>query len=82
MHARSHGVPNWLDPTTARAGYPIFYLRGEMDMDAPQIVTEIHPCQQLVPTTQSGGLAGVPMCPGDRPGPGATSACGGRNQGS
>jgi hypothetical protein len=79
---RSHGVSNWPDPTTDRAGYPIFYLQGELDMNAPQIMTGIHACQHLVPVTSvGGGPAGVPMCPGDRPGPGATSACGGPNQG-
>jgi hypothetical protein len=79
---RSHGVSNWPDPTTDRAGYPAFYLQGEIDMNAPQIVTKIHACQHLVPTTRvGGGPAGVPMCPGDRPGPDATSTCGGPNQG-
>lgn len=79
---RSHGVSNWPDPTTDRAGYPAFYLQGEIDMNAPQIVTRIHACQHLVPTTRvGGGPAGAPMCPGDRPGPDATSTCGGRNQG-
>jgi hypothetical protein len=79
---RSQGVSNWPDPTTDRAGYPTFYLRQEIDMNAPQIVAKIHGCQHLVPVTRvGGGPAGVPMCPGDRPGPGATSTCGGRNQG-
>jgi hypothetical protein len=79
---RSDGVSNWPDPTTDRAGYPAFYLQGQIDMNAPQIVTRIHACEDLVPTTRvGGGPAGVPMCPGDRPGPGATSTCGGPNQG-
>jgi hypothetical protein len=79
---RSDGVSNWPDPTTDRAGYPTFYLQGEIDMNAPQIVPKIRACQHLVPTTRvGGGPAGVPMCPGDRPGPDATSACGGPNQG-
>jgi hypothetical protein len=79
---RSAGVSNWPDPSTDRAGYPAFYLQGEIDMNAPQIVTRIHACQHLVPTTRvGGGPAGAPMCPGDRPGPDATSTCGGTNQG-
>jgi hypothetical protein len=79
---RSDGVSNWPDPTTDRAGYPTFYLQGQIDEHAPQIVAKIHACQHLVPTTRvGGGPAGVPMCPGDRPGPDATSACGGPNQG-
>ncbi len=79
---RSHGVSNWPDPSTDRAGYPIFYLQGKIDENSPQIVTKIHACQHLLP--QSGSLSipgGVAMCPGDRPGPDATSACGGPHQG-
>jgi hypothetical protein len=79
---RSDGVSNWPDPTTDRAGYPAFYLQGKIDMNAPQIVTKIHACQHLVPTTRvGGGPAGAPMCPGDRPGPDATGTCGGPRQG-
>jgi hypothetical protein len=79
---RSDGVTNWPDPSTDRAGYPAFYLQGEIDMNAPRIVTKVQACQHLVPTTRvGGGPAGVPMCPGDRPGPDATSTCGGANHG-
>jgi hypothetical protein len=28
---RSHGVSNWPDPSTDRAGYPAFYLQGKID---------------------------------------------------
>jgi hypothetical protein len=79
---RSHGVSNWPDPSTDRAGYPIFYLQGKIDENSPQLVTKIHACQHLLP--QSGSLSipgGVAMCPGDRPGSDATSACGGPHQG-
>jgi hypothetical protein len=79
---RSHGVSNWPDPTTDRAGYPIFYLQRKIDANAPQISTKIHACQHLLP--QSGSLSipgGVATCPGERPGPDATSACGGPHQG-
>jgi hypothetical protein len=79
---RSHGVSNWPDPSTDRAGYPIFYLQNKIDENSPQIVTTIHTCQPLLP--QGGSLSipgGVAMCPGDRPGPDATSACGGPHQG-
>jgi hypothetical protein len=79
---RLHGVSNWPDPITDRAGYPAFYLRRNVDENSPQIITKIHECQHLVPQTRvGGGAAGVPMCPGDRPGPGATSTCGGPHQG-
>jgi hypothetical protein len=79
---RSRGVSNWPDPSTDRAGYPVFYLQRRIDASAPQIVTKIHACQHLLP--QSGSLSipgGVAVCPGDRPGPDATSACGGPHQG-
>jgi hypothetical protein len=79
---RSHGVSNWPDPSTDNAGYPVFYLHHKIDANSPQIMTTIRTCQPLLP--QSGSLAipgGVAMCPGDRPGPEATSACGGPHQG-
>ena len=79
---RSHGVSNWPDPSTDRAGYPTFYLHNKIDENSPQIVTTIHTCQPLLP--QNGSLSipgGVAMCPGDRPGPDATSSCGGPHQG-
>jgi hypothetical protein len=79
---RSHGVSNWPDPSTDRAGYPIFYLQNRIDENSPQIMTTIRTCQPLLP--QSGSLSipgGVAMCPGDRPGPDVTSACGGPHQG-
>jgi hypothetical protein len=79
---RSRGVSNWPDPSTDRTGYPVFYLQRRIDASAPQIVTKIHTCQHRLP--QSGSLSipgGVAMCPGGRPGPDATSACGGPHQG-
>jgi hypothetical protein len=79
---RSHAVSNWPDPSTDNAGYPTFYLHNNIDANAPQIVATIHTCQPLLP--QSGSLAipgGVAMCPGDRPSPDATSACGGPHEG-
>jgi hypothetical protein len=79
---RSHGVSNWPDPSTDRAGYPTFYLQHKIDENSPPIVTKIHTCQHLLP--QSGSLSipgGVAICPGDRPGPDATSSCGGPHHG-
>jgi hypothetical protein len=80
---RSQGVSNWPDPDHDSQGDPIFYLQGEIDEHAPQIVSKIQACAHLVPpASQVGGPpGGVPMCPGDNPGPTATSACGGRHQG-
>jgi hypothetical protein len=79
---RSHGVPNWPDPSIDRAGYPIFYLQHKINENSPQIVTKIHACQHQLP--QSGGLSipgGVAICPGDHPGPDATNGCGGPHRG-
>jgi hypothetical protein len=79
---RSHAVSNWPDPSTDNAGYPIFYLHNKVDGNSPEIVATIQTCQALLP--QSGSLSipgGVAMCPGDRPGLDATSACGGPHQG-
>jgi hypothetical protein len=80
---RSHGVSNWPDPSTDSQGDPIFYLQGQIDENSPRIVTKIHACQHLIPPAfrVGGPPGGVPMCPGDRPGPDATSACGGPHQG-
>jgi len=78
---RAHGVSNWPDPSTDNAGYPVFYLHNKIDANSPRVMTTIHTCQPLLP--QSGSLAipgGVAMCPGDRPGPDATSSCGGPHQ--
>ena len=79
---RSHGVSNWPDPSTDRAGYPIFYLHHKIDENSPQITTMIHTCQPLLPQSSSLSIpGGVAMCPGDRPDPDATSACGGPHLG-
>jgi hypothetical protein len=80
---RAQGVSNWPDPSTDSEGDPIFYLEHKIDENAPQIVTKIHTCQHLIPPRSrvGGPPGGVPMCPGDRPGPDATSACGGPHQG-
>jgi hypothetical protein len=79
---RAHGVSNWPDPSTDRAGHPVFYLHNKVDANSPRIMTTIHACLPLLP--QSGSLSipgGVAMCPGDRPGPDADSSCGGPHQG-
>jgi hypothetical protein len=80
---RSRGVSNWPDPDTDSQGDPIFYLRGAIDEHAPQIVSRIEACAHLVPPASrvGGPPGGVPICPGDNPGPAATSACGGPHRG-
>ena len=69
---RSHGVSNWPDPTDDGDGSPVFYLQNKIDTNAPQVVTEIHACQHLIPPEDrsfGGSPGGVRMCPGDKPDP-------------
>lgn len=75
---RSHGVPNWPDPTVDPGWRANFYLQQKVDANAPQIVTKIHACQHLIPPDirTNGAVGGVPMCPGDPPGPDARHPCG------
>jgi hypothetical protein len=71
---RSHGVANWPDPADDGEGSPVFYLQHKIDPNAPQIVTKIHACQQLIPPEDrsfGGSPGGVRTCPGDKPNPAA-----------
>jgi hypothetical protein len=76
---RNHGVSNWPDPADDGTGSPVFYLQNKIDANAPQIVTQIHACQHLIPPadrSMGGSPGGVRMCPGDKPNPATqTSAC-------
>jgi hypothetical protein len=56
---RSHGVPNWPDPSTSSAGQPGFNLVGirGLNSDSPQATTAIHECQHLLPSA----LGGIPV---------------------
>jgi hypothetical protein len=48
---RSHGVPNWPDPTTGRGGAPFFNGSAHGINDhAPQIRTKIGECERVTPS--------------------------------
>jgi hypothetical protein len=56
---RSHGVPNWPDPTTDSAGQPVFDIsshgitRGERH--SPRVEATMTGCQHLLPGWLTGG---------------------------
>ncbi len=56
---RSHGVPNWPDPTTAPQGggvaFAISVSKDGFDPHSPQIETKVNECDHLMPG------AGVPL---------------------
>jgi hypothetical protein len=79
MH--SHGVQNWPDPTVDRAHpddpRPVFDLHSAVDPTAPQISTDIHQCQPLMPGATSPYFCSRVLAeriPGSPPG---AEACGG-----
>lgn len=52
---RSHGVPNWPDPTIDPDGRPNFRLHGKIDPDSPQIKAKIDACNRATPVLGHGG---------------------------
>ncbi len=56
---RSHGVPNWPDPTTDSQGRPVFDLSdagfSRQEAHSPQLSTPTNECQHLLPP-QLGGI--------------------------
>jgi hypothetical protein len=58
---RSHGVPNWPDPSTDSQGRPVFplssELRSEFDAAGKSAGKRFDPCNYLLPTA----LGGVPF---------------------
>jgi hypothetical protein len=78
---RSHGVQNWPDPYIDRHHpddpRPVFDLHSSVDPDSPQIRTDIHECQHLMPQSTSPYVcsrAAAARIPGSPPG---AEACGG-----
>jgi hypothetical protein len=59
---RSHGVTNWPDPTTDSDGQAVFDLRGQINPDAPQVVTVSGDCAPLLHPTP--GQNGTVLCNG------------------
>lgn len=58
---RSHGVPNWPDPTTDSEGRPLFVLSGagisRAQAHSPEITRPEGACQHLLPSA----LGGIPV---------------------
>jgi hypothetical protein len=58
---RSHGVPNWPDPTVDSQGRPVFDLAGagisQSDARSRQLTAEMHDCGHLLPSS----LPGIPI---------------------
>jgi hypothetical protein len=56
---RSHGVPNWPDPTVDPQGRPGFNLVGirGLNSDSPQVQAVLNECQHLLPAQ----LGGIPV---------------------
>jgi len=61
---RSHGVPNWPDPTTDSEGRPVFDLGSHgitrSESRSPQITTKEQGCSHLLPRALGGG-EGIPI---------------------
>jgi hypothetical protein len=61
---RSHGVPNWPDPSTDSQGRPVFDLSGagfsRQEADSARLNTPTNECQHLLPTQ----LGGIPRASG------------------
>lgn len=56
---RSHGVPNWPDPTVDSQGHPGFNLVGirGLNVDSAQVQAALNGCQHLLPSQ----LGGIPV---------------------
>jgi hypothetical protein len=56
---RSHGVPNWPDPTTNSSGQPSFNLVGisGLNSDSPKVTATRNECSHLLPHQ----LKGIPV---------------------
>ncbi len=59
---RSHGVPDWPDPTTDHDGQAVFDLRGRINPDSPQLATASDQCAPLL--HPAAGQNGTVLCNG------------------
>jgi hypothetical protein len=59
---RSHGVPNWPDPTLHSDGQPVFDLRGQIAPDSQRMNISSGQCAHLLNSTA--GQTGVVLCNG------------------
>jgi hypothetical protein len=59
---RSHGIPNWPDPTTDRTGQPVFDIPG-LDPDSPRVSTTADACTHLLVQSTTGPTT-IQLCNG------------------
>jgi len=59
---RSHGVPNWPDPTTDGNGQPVFDIPG-IDPNSPQVSTADDECTHLLVQSTTGPTT-IELCDG------------------
>lgn len=60
---RSHGVPNWPDPTTDSNGQPVFDIPG-IDPLSPQVSTATDECMHLLVQSTNGHPTTIELCDG------------------
>jgi hypothetical protein len=59
---RSHGVPNWPDPSTDSSGQPVFNIPG-IDPDSPRVSNTADECTQLLVQSTSNPTT-IQLCSG------------------
>ena len=68
---RSHGIPNWPDPTTDRNGQPVFDIPG-INPDSPRVSNTADECTHLLVQSTTGPTT-IQLCNGI----GEDGGCGG-----
>jgi len=59
---RSHGIPNWPDPSTDRNGQPVFDIPG-IDPDSPRVSNTAGECTHLLVQSATGPTT-IQLCDG------------------
>ena len=59
---RSHGIPNWPDPTTDRNGQPVFDIPG-INPDSPRVSNTADECTHLLVQSTTGPTT-IQLCNG------------------
>lgn len=59
---RSHGIPNWPDPTTDRNGQPVFDIPG-INPDSPRVSSTADECTHLLVQSTTGPTT-IQLCNG------------------
>jgi hypothetical protein len=68
---RSHGIPDWPDPSTDRRGQPVFNISG-IDPDSPRVSNTADECTHLLVQSTTGPTT-IQLCYGT----GEDGGCGG-----